>query len=334
MHVGLTYDLRDDYLKKGFSEEETAEFDRLDTVEALEQALATCGCRTERIGSITELVSALAEGKRWDLVFNFAEGLYGSGREAQIPALLEAYRIPYTFSDPLVLSLSLDKGLTKRVVRDLGLPTPDFVVIEREEDIETVDLPFPLFTKPLAEGTSKGVSPRSKICSLAQLRDTCRFLLQKFSQPVLVETFLPGREFTVGLIGSREKSEAIGVLEVRLKDGAEKEIYSYANKENWETLVGYSLLSDTEEAAGSSLAQRCKSLAVQVWRGLGCRDAGRVDLRLTASGEVSFLEVNPLAGLHPHRSDLPILCTKLGISYTDLISRILQSACERRVATC
>ena len=129
MKVGITYDLREEYLCEGFSLEETAEFDKPDTIDSIEEALQLLGHETERIGHVRSLVARLAGGSRWDLVFNIAEGLSGFGREAQVPAVLDAYGIPYTFSDPLVLSLTLHKGMTKRVVRDLGIPTPGFAVV-------------------------------------------------------------------------------------------------------------------------------------------------------------------------------------------------------------
>ena len=158
MNIGLTYDLRNDYLAEGYSEEETAEFDSPVTIEGIEAALAELGYQTDRIGNAKRLVERLAQGDRWDLVFNIAEGLHGLAREAQVPAILDVYDIPYTFSDPLVLSLALHKGLTKAVVRQGGVATPDFALVERPADVDAIDLPFPLFAKPVAEGTSKGIS--------------------------------------------------------------------------------------------------------------------------------------------------------------------------------
>src|SRR5512137_1532774 len=138
MTVGLTYDLRSEYLARGYSEEDTAELDRDDTVTAIEDAVRKAGHATVRIGSAGALAERLSKDQRWDLVFNICEGLYGLGREALVPAMLDAHRIPYTFSDPAVLALSLQKALTKRVVRDLGVPTPDFAVIEKPEDADAV----------------------------------------------------------------------------------------------------------------------------------------------------------------------------------------------------
>ena len=322
MRIGITYDLREEYLAAGYGEEETAEFDRPDTIEAIQEALGNLGFETVRIGNVRSLAARLCGGERWDLVFNIAEGLKGFGREGQVPALLDVYGIPYTISDPMVLSLTLHKGMTKRIVRDLGIPTADFAVVENESDVETVSLTFPLFAKPVAEGTGKGVTSSSKISCRSELFSVCQRLLAKYEQPVLVETFLPGREFTVGIAGTGKEAIALGVLEVVLKENAEEEAYSYLNKEKCEELVEYRLVDDEE-------SEKATGFALAAWRGLGCRDAGRVDLRADAHGTPNLMEVNPLPGLHPQHSDLPILCTAVGISYRDLIGMIVQSALSR-----
>ena len=322
MKVGLAYDLRDDYLKDGYSEEQTAEFDREDTIEALEAALRANGMEVVRIGRARRLIQRLAAGERWDLVFNVAEGLPGPGREAQIPAILDVYGIPYTFSDPVVMGLTLDKALTKRVLRDLGLPTAPFAVVETPAQARQVELPYPLFAKPVAEGTGLGVGPRSRVRSPVELEATCRHLLAQFRQPVLVETDLPGREFTVGVVGTGAAAVAVGALEVTTRPGAEEGIHSYHNKEHCEDLVNY-ILVDDEDARDS-----CR-LALAAWRGLNCRDAGRVDLRADAEDRLQILEINPLAGLHPSHSDLPILWTQVGREYKDLIGAIVESARSR-----
>ncbi len=322
MRVGITYDLRDDYLAEGFTEEETAEFDRKDTIEAIDNTLKSLGFETDRIGHVKNLVKRLAAGERWDLVFNFAEGVKGFGREAQIPALLEAYNIPYTASDALVLALTLHKGMTKHVIKNSGIPTPDFFVVECADDILNVNLPYPIFAKPVAEGTGKGITPASKITNKKQLHSVCRNLLERFSQPVLLETFLPGREFTVAIVGTGKESIALGVLEIILKSKAEKDVYSYVNKENCEELVEYRLVND-------DLAEAAKKVALDSWKALGGRDFGRVDLRCDAAGVPNFIEVNPLPGMHPEHSDLPIICTFAGIKYRELMEMIMTSALKR-----
>ncbi len=320
--IGITFDLRSYYLSQGYSELETAEFDRESTIDGIAAALQALGHSPERIGALTQLVPRLAAGERWDLVFNIAEGMYGFGRESQVPAVLDAYRIPYTFSDPVVLGISLHKGWAKRIIRDLGLPTPEFAVVESEADIGRVNLPYPLFAKPIAEGTGKGITAASRLSSPAELRDRCRELLARFRQPVLVERFLPGREYTVGITGTGAGAQAVGTMEVELRKQAEAGVYSYANKENSEELVDYRLVTDAQ-------ARRAQETALAVWRGLGCRDGGRVDLREDERGVPNVMELNPLAGLHPEHSDLPIICNLAGISYEELIRRIVDSALLR-----
>ena len=322
MKIGITYDLREDYLIEGYSEEETAEFDRAETIEAIDQTLKELGYWTDRIGHLKSLTRRLAAGDRWDLVFNIAEGLRGFGREAQIPALLDAYDIPYTFSDPLVLALTLHKGMTKHVIRDMGIPTPDFAIVEKEDQITGICLSYPLFAKPVAEGTGKGITAASKINTEKELVEVCRMLLTVFKQPVLVESFLPGREFTVGIIGTGKDAIATDTMEVFLKAQAEPDVYSYINKENCEELVEYRLVYDEE-------AQQVRETALSAWRGLGCRDAGRMDLRSDRSGRPNFMEVNPLAGLHPQHSDLPIIFSLMGKTFHQLIDRIMHSALKR-----
>ena len=322
MRIGLSYDLREDYLALGYSEEETAEFDRADTIEAIEQTLAELGHQPVRIGHIRALVQRLAAGERWDLVFNIAEGLSGYGREAQVPALLDAYGIPYTFSDPLVCALTLHKAMTKQVVRGYGIATPDFALVESLDDLVCIDLPYPLFAKPVAEGTSKGVATTSKIKTARQLRQVCQALLTQFRQPVLVETYLPGREFTVGLLGTGVRARVAAVMEVSLRPSADAEVYTYRNKEHCEDLVHYQLADDADAAQAAELG-------LKAWRALGCRDAGRVDVRLDSQGQAQFIEVNPLAGMHPEHSDLPIMCTLAGMPYRELIRALVDSAAER-----
>jgi D-alanine-D-alanine ligase len=322
LKIGITYDLRDDYLKEGYGLEETAEFDLPDTIEAIEKVILDNGFQADRIGNVKALTRRLAADNRWDLVFNITEGMYGFGREAQVPALLDAYNIPYTFSDPLGHVISLHKGITKHVLRDLGIPTPDFAVVNSDAEIDKVNLPFPLFAKPVAEGTSKGITALSKITNLEELHRICKHILQTFKQPALIETYLPGREFTVGILGTGKDAKVLGVIEVILKPTAEQNAYSYENKEHYENLVQYALVDDDE-------SKRAREISLKVWRYLDLKDAGRVDLRSDVHGAPHFIEVNSLAGLNPKRSDLPILCNLLGISYHVLISSIIESALRR-----
>ena len=329
MHIGITYDLRSDYLAAGYGEEETAEFDQAGTIEAIEGALCELGHTTDRVGHARNLVERLAAGDRWDLVFNICEGLRGLAREAQVPAILDVYEIPYTFADPATLCVCLDKALTKIVLRAAGVPTPDWHVVRDFSDIQRCQLPFPLIAKPLAEGTGKGINAASKIADQTALIDVCELLLKQFEQPVLIERFLPGREFTVGLVGTGTEAEVVGTLEILLRDAAEPEVYSYVNKEQSEEHCELLVVRATNDAA----VAEAERIALAAWRAVAGRDAGRIDLRCDAAGKPQLIEINPLAGLHPTHSDLPAVCTGMGGTYVELIERIVESA-RMRIANC
>ena len=325
LRIGITFDLKEEYLRQGLSAEAAAEFDSPEVIEALERAIQALGHTPKRIGGLRALVGCLAAGQRWDLVFNIAEGLRGLARESQVPALLDAYQIPYVFSEPLTLAVTLHKGIAKQMVRGGGVRTPDFEIVEDAGDVDRVQLPYPVFVKPVAEGSSKGISASSKVGSFEELDRICRQLLRTYREPVLVEAFLPGREFTVGILGTGPRAEVIAVMEVILGADAEPGGYSYLNKAEYNQRVRYRLAHDATARAAAEAALRA-------WRHLGCRDAGRVDLRCDAEGTPHFLEVNPLPGLHPERSDLVILCKLAGISYQQLIRQIVASAVSRVLA--
>lgn len=324
LFIGLCYDLKDDYLSSGFSASEVMEFDDQETIIGLENALISLGHKVERIGNGRELAFRLAKGDRWDLIFNIAEGVKGRSREAQVPAVCELFNQPYTFSDPLTCALALDKALAKRVVRDFGLPTAPFEVVSTPEEAATVSLPMPLFVKPIAEGSSKGVTGKSLVKEAQDLVPTYQALQEQFQQPVLVETFLPGREVTVGIIGNGNNARVIGVMEVIFTHKAETAAYTALNKDEYLERVSYRLLTDSEP-----LAAQAKQLALDVYRRLGCRDASRIELRCDANGKLLFLEMNSLSGLHPMRSDLIIMARLAGMEYTELIGKIVESAWQR-----
>jgi D-alanine-D-alanine ligase len=321
MKVGLTYDLRSDYLKEGYSPEETAEFDKEETIEGIEHALSENGYETCRIGNARHLMNALMKGEQWDLVFNICEGMYGDSRESLVPALLDAYRIPYVFSGGVTLGISLNKSYCKRIVRDAGILTPEFAVVENVTDTEKVRLSYPLFVKPVAEGTGKGIEGKSIVKNSQELVAVCTDLLQKYHQPLLVEEFLPGREFTIGIIGNDEHARAIGGMEIIYSERAGN-IYSYFNKENYKELIQYIPVK-------GKLLKECTEVSLEVWNVLSAYDGGRVDLRMDKEGRINFLEINPLAGLNPVHSDLPIIARLNGISYTRLIGEIMQAAINR-----
>ncbi len=324
--IGLTYDLKRDYLALGYKEEDVAEFDADITIDTIESTIAALGFKPERIGHVRALCAKLAAGARWDLVFNIAEGVSGRSREAQIPGLLEAYDIPYTLSDPLVCAVTLDKAVAKRILKAEGLNTAGFHVIHAESDIANVKLPFPLFAKPIAEGTGKGIDRASHISTATELRTVCQTLLAKFKQPVLIEEFLPGREYTVAILGTGSKARIMGTMEVCFRPNADTTIYTYEVKENYTHYVDYHCPPRTPET------EAVEKLALDSYRALELRDAGRVDIRMDRNGNPSFMEVNPLPGLNPLHSDLPIIGKLIGMSYQDIIGSIIESARSRMAA--
>ncbi|MBV9548451.1 MAG: D-alanine--D-alanine ligase [Alphaproteobacteria bacterium] len=322
MRIGVTYDLRDDYRALGFSEEDTAEFDVEETIAAICEALVSLGHAPVRIGNVRALTAALAGGARWDCVFNICEGLKGVAREAQVPALLEAFDIPYVFSDPLTLALALDKAMAKRVVRDAGVAVANFALIETPKDIARVKLPFPLFLKPNSEGSGKGVDARSRVENEAELDRVAHDLFRRFRQPVLVEEYLPGREFTVGIVGTGAEARVLGVAEIVPGEKFVGHGYGLENKEQWEDKLSL------HRATGAE-AEAAAAVALEAWRALRCRDGGRCDVRQGADGKPRFIEVNPLAGIRPGYSDLCFIAGFEGLAYRDLIGGFLESFLRR-----
>jgi D-alanine-D-alanine ligase len=184
-------------------------------------------------------------------------------------------------------------------------------------------LSFPLFVKPVAEGTGKGINGKSRVSSTTELQDQCAYVIKTFRQPALVETYLPGREITVGVIGSGLEARVIGAIEIESLDGAESHAYSYYNKANYEKVIRYSKVTD------NTILKSAEAICLKAWRALRGRDVCRMDLRADSQGRLSFIEVNALPGLHPRHSDLPIICERSGICYTDLIGSIVDSARRR-----
>jgi D-alanine-D-alanine ligase len=284
--------------------------------------LRALDCEVVRVGRGQVLAAALANGTRFDLVFSIAEGLSGRSREAQVPALCELFDQPYVFSDPLTMAACLDKAVAKRLVAEAGVPTPSFMVARADANELHGWNQYPAFIKPIAEGTGKGCEAASLVQTSQELAAAAAKLLARYRQPVLVETYLPGREFTVGIVGNGEEARVIGVCEIVLKPQADANIYSLRNKELCEELVTYARADDAEAVLSGERA-------LAAYRALECCDAARIDFRSDASGEPHFLEANPLAGLHPHHSDLPILAAENGILFVVLIGMILDAALGR-----
>jgi D-alanine-D-alanine ligase len=324
VEIGIAYDLRADGSDSGGPDDRFEEYDAIATIDAVAAALETRGHRTRKLGGGRELLRELLE-RPPELVFNMAEGAGSRSREAHVPAVCELLGVPYTHSDPLTLAASLDKAAAKSLVAAAGLPTPRWCVVEDAGD--AMALSFPVIAKPLAEGSSMGIRLFSRADEPEELRGHVDRLLRDYGQPVLVEEFCPGAELTVGILGTGERAEALGVMEVvPLTVPTDRFVYSIEVKRSVEPFVEY----DVPPQRPQQLIDRAVEVALGAYRALGCRDVGRIDLRVDAAGEPSFLEANPLPGLRPDWGDIVILAGRCGVEFEELIDRIVACARERQ----
>jgi len=331
MRVGITYNLRKDFpLTGGEPIDALEEFDSEETIDAIGQVLQNEGHEVVKLGGDRELIDRLRRSPV-DLVFNIAEGLGGRNREAHIPALLEFLGIPHTGSDPLTLSLTLDKSIAKKVLVSEGISTPRFKKIERLQDIEELTLPYPLIVKLCHEGSSKGIRLDSRVKDLLSLREKARWLLETYRSPVLLEEFIQGPEFTVGILEKKgdkgnENPFVLGVMQIEIQGiPAGEAIYSLEIKREWKEKVKYLCPPPIDV----SLLRRIEEVALRSYRALECRDVSRVDIRVGPDGEPYFLEINPLPGLSPTYGDLPIMARRMGWTYDQLVLAIFHNALRR-----
>lgn len=325
LRVGITYNLRRDFsCREDQPIDSYEEFDSEETIDAIREVLQSDGHEVFKLGGDIGLLDRLRTSSP-DIVFNIAEGMGGRNREAHIPALLEFLNIPYTGSDPLTLCLTLDKAMAKKVVRSDGIPTPGFKKIEAIEDLENLELHYPLFVKLCYEGSSKGVRLDSKISDPSTLREKVKWLLETYGPPVLVEEFVSGPEFTVGILGNSDPM-ILGVMQIEIKGKAPEEaIYSLEVKREWEERVRY----HCPPPISVEMKQRIEEVALGAYRTLECRDVSRVDIRVGRDGIPYFLEINPLPGLSPVYGDLPIMARRMGWEYHQLVKTIFHHALKR-----
>ena len=330
MNIGIAYDLKSDFEQPrpgDGPDDALEEYDSPVTVDAIERVLASLGHRVTRLGGGRQFITAVLETPP-DLVFNIAEGRGSRSREAHVPAVCEMLGIDCTHSDPLTMALALDKAMAKRVVASAGVATPRFAVVERASDLDALDLEYPLFAKPLFEGSSMGIRRNSKIASEASLCDRIGTLLDHYREPVLVEEYCSGAEFTVAILGAGGGARVAGTMEIVPKKVAAADfVYSLEVKRNvnWRDEMEYAVppRRDAHEIAA------IESVALGAYRALGCRDVARVDVRIGRDGEPKFIEANPLPGIAPGWSDLALMWERLGRTYENLIASVLNEACTR-----
>ena len=313
MRIGLTYNLK----PEGAAGDRYEEFDSIETIEALESSLRKCGYDPVRLGWGAPMLDKLAQNGI-DAVFNLAEGIGGRGRESQVPATLEMLGIRCTGSDPVAIGITLDKALAKLMAKANGIATAPWATFSPNGERRTANgLRYPLFVKPSCEGSSMGVTSKSLCHNEAELSEA----IGRVSRygPVLVEEFLPGNEYTVGILGGK----VIGVMQVvPRKKSDDNWFYSIEVKRDYVRQVDYRIVDEPRVAA----------VALGIWNAFGLRDVARVDVRCDRDGAPNFVEVNPLPGVHPVNSDLVILAKGVGWTYDQLIAGIMQSAEERWAA--
>ncbi|KAL4916117.1 hypothetical protein BDW62DRAFT_109243 [Aspergillus aurantiobrunneus] len=355
LNIALVAEQRSSFLQDGYSEEDCAALTHEGEVRAVASTLNQLGHHVTLIQGIQALVQHLASGnyKPWDMVFNMAQGFHGTARESQVPALLEAYRIPYTFADAATMALCQNKAYTKAVLQHHHIPTSPFLVLPTKASASslpesTSQLPsYPLFLKPVTEGSSKGISTFNKAAKPAELEMAVQKLRAKFpGQDILVESFLPGREYTVSILGTGAASRVIGVREHIWQGGAKMNGSTNGDTYGSHHPVGldFACCESKSSTAGRRLSwndhhdmsdpevQAACQVSLAAWKILGCRDAGRVDLRfdsLEPNAVPNVLEVNPISGLLPAHSPLPASAESNGISFEQLLARIVESALQR-----
>ncbi|HET6822563.1 MAG TPA: hypothetical protein VFH34_07925 [Anaerolineales bacterium] len=341
--IAVLANIKDDSHPKpeGVPPDAFADFDHIETIDSIRAALESDGHQTVFLHADKDLPFALREEKP-DICFNIAEGLGGDAREAQVPALLEMMQIPYTGSRVLTNGISLDKTLTKRIWRDRRLPVAPFQEFNTADEPLRPELKFPLFVKPSREGTGMGVDMNAIVKSEKELRERAMYIIETYHQPALVETFLPGREFTVGIMGradaklfsrhpewyEKDGFHRFPILELDMTRSVTPQVYSQASKSKdvgEEGAPGYICPADIEP----ELEKKLKYFALRAHQLLYALDVSRTDIRLDEDGNPRLLEINTLPGLTPNYSDLCLQAAAEGIRYEDLILDILYLGASR-----
>jgi D-alanine-D-alanine ligase len=320
IRVGFTYNVKRDH-----DGDDEAEWDPPETIIAIANALARQGHIVVHLEATPDLPRVLAEADV-DLIFNIAEGVEGRNREAQVPALCELLGVPYTGSDSATLAIALDKALCKKVLMQHDILTPMFQVMESARERVDPDLRYPVIVKPNAEGSSKGIEGSTSVCdSEEELRVAVKACVERYRQPALVEEYIAGREFTVGLLGDK-RPRVLPPMEICFKDeDNDRPVYDYAVKQEWEKHVYYACPAKLSEAEQKAI----EKIARATFWALDCRDVARVDLRMDKDGRIYVLEVNPLPGLTPGYSDLVLIAQAVGIEYDQLIAEIMSGGLRR-----
>ena len=323
--VGLTYDLRDEYIfKKGEPSDANAELDHKDIIDIVSQIFKRSGHQVIKIGNVRNLLKFLKEKqKKVDIIFNVAEGLYGRNRESQVPVILEMYGIPFVGSDGLTLGLTLDKLIAKKILSCDNIPTPKFFEISDIASMNGFGFNFPLIVKPRYEGTSKGLSEKSVVMNNSRLRQQAQWLISVYKQPALVEEFILGQEFTVAVMGNKNPI-ALPVVQIRIEGKLDLGQMFYTHSRINSNSLDYICPARLPKA----LERKIRDLALITYQAVECRDFARVDFRVDKKGNPYVLEINPLPSLSPEDT-FALVGTYLGVGYERMINWILEEGLMR-----
>jgi len=325
-------DVSTQIVEKATSADTYAEWDTIETVTAVRDALALRHSIT--MIEADEDAFAKLRSRRPEIVFNIAEGQYGVSREAQIPAMLEMLNIPYSGSDALTLAVCLDKSRAKEILSYYKIPTAKFSVIYSLADLSTLRTGFPCMVKPLNEGSSKGIFDASLVQTLHELQAQVENVLVRYDEPVIVEEFLPGREFTVAMLGNGEDVRVLPIVEIKfdsLPKGVNP-IYSFEAKWIWDQSSNPLNIFECPARVSPSLNAAIVKLCSDAYKVLRCRDWSRIDVRLDKNGVPNIIEINPLPGILPKPEDnscYPKAARAAGMSYDEMLNCVLDEACKR-----
>jgi D-alanine-D-alanine ligase len=321
-----------DFAAPASADDEFAEWDSADTIDAVANALASLG-DVIRLEANADFPRALRDA-RPDIVFNIAEGLRGVNREAHVPAICEFYDIPYSASDPFTLSLCLDKSRAKEVLAYHGVPTAAFTVVRGKRE-PVPGSRFPVFVKPIHEGSSKGITEANYCRTADELQAQVEFLLERYRQPVLIEEYLPGAEFTCAVLGNGDDARVLPIVGMNfeaLPPGA-LPVYGFEAKWIWDRPEEPLEIFECPARIDEELRSTIEETVLRAYHVLGCRDWSRIDVRLDAAGKPNVVEVNPLPGILPDPADnscFPKAARAAGMSYDELIQACLLHAADRQ----
>lgn len=309
-----------------------AEWDTWETINALKEAL-------EQYHTVT-LIEANEDAfnkfreLRPDIVFNIAEGANGVSRESQIPAMLDMLQIPYTGSDALTLGICLDKARTKEILTYYGIPNAKFTVVDAIDDVKDLSFGFPLMVKPVCEGSSKGIYSSSLVKNIDELYSEVNRITVEYNQSALIEEFLPGREFTVAVIGNGNDARILPIIEIVYDRYPEDIVPLYSFEAKWilDTKLSEFDVFDCPAKLDPVLEAKIEKIVLDTFRVLRCNDWSRVDVRLDKNGEPSIIEINPLPGImpdHAENSSYPKAARAAGMTYDEMINTVLNAAAKR-----